>query len=50
MWFCAETKQIYSNLSYLIHFNLMVSSYIRKTIRKGLPLADRNEIEFVNVC
>lgn len=51
MRFCAETKQIYStNLSSLVHFNLVVNSYLRKTIRKVLTLAERSEIEFVNVC
>lgn len=51
MCFCAETGQIYfTSLSSLIHFNLAVNSYLRKTIRKALVPVERNEVEFVNVC
>jgi len=50
MWFCAETKQIYSTALSSVHCNLAVNSYLRKTVRKTLAVAERNAIEFVNVC
>lgn len=44
MWFCAEPKHNFTNLAPLVHFNLTVNSYPRKTIWKALHFSLQREM------